>query len=885
MKFGLLAAVFAAGVFSFFSPCILPLLPVYLGYFSSGEEEARSPLLHRLGKTAAFLAGLSVVFFLLGFGSGLAGSFLQSSLFKLFCGLLVILMGLHQTGLIVIPLLERQKALSSPVHPGKGLLGAFALGFFFSFGWTPCIGPILSMVLGLSLEEGNGLTGGALLLLYAAGLSIPFLALAAGSHLLLEKVRGLSPYLDKLKFAGGLLIIAMGIWMTAGQVPSLARTPAPDAGPKYAVLNGAPVSLSDWEGKKVYLKFWATWCPVCLTGMNEFSELAEEYAGSGDVVVASVAAPGYSGEMEREQFEAWAAGQGLSFPILLDEGGLLNQKYGIRAYPTSVFLDGRQEVLEVHAGHMSNDQIRRRLDAAAPSPSAAPAEGPAAVEDQAWREEKGAEHLREIFFAGGCFWGVESYFSQIPGVSDVTVGYANGTTEHPTYEEVCSHTTGHAETVHVIYDPKQVSLQTLAEHFFRIINPLTAGRQGNDVGDQYRTGVYYTDEGDLETLQAVLDAEQEKYTAPIVTELTPLRCFYLAEEYHQDYLVKNPGGYCHIDFSSLDDFQPLVDPAAYSRPSDGELRSMLTEEQYLITQKGDTEYAFTGEYDSFFEPGLYVDVVTGEPLFLSRDKFDSGCGWPSFSKPIDPAVLVTHPDTSFGLSRTEVRSRVGDTHLGHVFEDGPKELGGLRYCINSASLRFIPYREMEAAGYGRFMELVTDAPPEAVSVNRRGGDCVVRLGTWEVTYGMLYAEVDQAKKRFETEALGLHNYRVTADDWRSVLEDGRTYADDYFQSAADGLITEMVLSAHSGEDLSLAPEEEAKALSTAQREYAAMTRDSLAASGLTLEDWTLRRKYALLSEKLRKAGGLNEDTIAEWASQAERDQAAMDEIKEMIFAP
>lgn len=181
--------------------------------------------------------------------------------------------------------------------------------------------------------------------------------------------------------------------------------------------------------------------------------------------------------------------------------------------------------------------------------------GPATIEDQEWREREKADKLREIFYAGGCFWGVESYFARIPGVDSVTVGYANGKTENPSYEAVCSHTTGYAETVHVVYDPELVSLQTLTEHFFLIINPVTLNQQGNDVGDQYRTGIYYTDEADLETLQSVIDEEQKKYSSPIVTELLPLQCYYLAEEYHQDYLEKNPGGYCHIDFSSLKDFQ------------------------------------------------------------------------------------------------------------------------------------------------------------------------------------------------------------------------------------------------------------------------------------------------------------------------------------------
>ena len=334
------------------------------------------------------------------------------------------------------------------------------------------------------------------------------------------------------------------------------------------------------------------------------------------------------------------------------------------------------------------------------------------IQDQDWQEWEDASRLREIYFAGGCFWGVESYFSQVPGVRSATVGYANGDTANPSYQEVCTGKTGHAETVHLVYDPDQVSLQTLTEHFFLIINPLTLNRQGNDSGSQYRSGVYYTDESDLELLQQVRDAEQEKYTAPIQTELLPLRCYYLAEDYHQDYLEKNPGGYCHIDFSSLADFPRLEQSSAYSRPSDQEIRSMLTEEQYRVTQENATERPFSGEYDQLFEPGIYVDVVTGEPLFLSADKYDAGCGWPSFSRPIDAEAVVESSDTSYGMNRTEVRSRVGDSHLGHVFSDGPAALGGMRYCINSASLRFVPYAEMEKEGYGDLLSLVTDAAGE-----------------------------------------------------------------------------------------------------------------------------------------------------------------------------
>lgn len=312
--------------------------------------------------------------------------------------------------------------------------------------------------------------------------------------------------------------------------------------------------------------------------------------------------------------------------------------------------------------------------------------------------------LRDIYFAGGCFWGVEEYFSRMPGVRDVTVGYANGTKENPTYEEVCSGKTGHAETVHVRYDPKVISVKTLAEQFFAIIDPVSRNRQGNDVGSQYRTGIYYVREDDEPVLASVMAAVRKKYAQPLAVELTPLKKYYLAEEYHQDYLKKNPGGYCHIDFSSLKDVRiekiPIVNPGKYAKPSDAVLKKTLSAESYAVTQKGATERAFSGEFWDHKKPGIYVDIVTGEPLFSSADKFDSGCGWPSFSKPIEPAAITEHADNSYGMKRIEVKSRAGDSHLGHVFPDGPKDKGGLRYCINSAAIRFIPYEEMEKQGYG-----------------------------------------------------------------------------------------------------------------------------------------------------------------------------------------
>lgn len=315
--------------------------------------------------------------------------------------------------------------------------------------------------------------------------------------------------------------------------------------------------------------------------------------------------------------------------------------------------------------------------------------------------------LEEIWLAGGCFWGVEAYMSRVYGVYDVTSGYANGHTENPTYEQVVRGNTGYAETVHVTYDPERVNLEKLLTYFFKIIDPTILNQQGNDRGEQYRTGIYYKNEADREIIDQVIAAEQERYDNPIVTEVEPLTRFTLAEEYHQDYLEKNPDGYCHVEFDSLEDQEipSLIDPALYPKPSEAEIKAKLTAEQYEVTQGKGTERAYSNEYWDNYDPGIYVDVVTGEPLFSSADKYDSMCGWPSFTKPIDPAVVIEYEDTSYNMVRTEVRSRTGDSHLGHVFNDGPKDQGGLRYCINSAAITFIPQAEMEEAGYGYLVYL------------------------------------------------------------------------------------------------------------------------------------------------------------------------------------
>lgn len=310
---------------------------------------------------------------------------------------------------------------------------------------------------------------------------------------------------------------------------------------------------------------------------------------------------------------------------------------------------------------------------------------------------------KEIYLAGGCFWGVQAYIDRIFGVEYTNVGYANGKSEQTDYNSIKK--TGHAETVYVVYDPDKIILDELLGYYYGIIDPTSLNKQGSDQGTQYRSGIYYVDGEDRKTIESVTAKEQAKYSGKIVTEIKPLENYILAEDYHQNYLEKNPGGYCHIDLSKIPREKPKVNPEDYPKPPIEEIKKKLTDLQFSITQESSTEYPFKNEYWDNKEAGLYVDIVTGEPLFSSLDKYDSGTGWPSFTRPIQWDVVTYNIDESGGMKRIEVRSRSGDSHLGHLFYNGPIEEGGLRYCINSGALDFIQFDELKDRGYEKFKVL------------------------------------------------------------------------------------------------------------------------------------------------------------------------------------
>ena len=328
-----------------------------------------------------------------------------------------------------------------------------------------------------------------------------------------------------------------------------------------------------------------------------------------------------------------------------------------------------------------------------------PAHAPGAHDADVDATADAASGRRTAYLAGGCFWGLEAYLGRIEGVTGTTVGYAQSTIDSPSYDQVCSGSTDAVETVRVDFDPRRVTLRTLALLMVEVIDPFSVDRQGNDVGRQYRSSMLFTDDEQRTVYDGVVDrvAALTGRTPAIVVE--GLRNFFPAEEHHQNYLDKNPGGYCHISLAAMS--------RVAERQRWVEKAWSLDPERFAVTQLSATERPFDNEYDHQFSPGIYVDVLSGTPLFLSSDKYDSGCGWPAFSRPIDPASLTERRDDSIpGRPRIEVRSAGTGIHLGHVFDDGPDDRGGLRYCMNSASLRFIPRDQMAAEGYGDYLALL-----------------------------------------------------------------------------------------------------------------------------------------------------------------------------------
>ena len=362
---------------------------------------------------------------------------------------------------------------------------------------------------------------------------------------------------------------------------------------KLKDINGKEYTFP--QGKKVYIKAWASWCPICLASLEEFNNIDKS---KEDFEIVSVVFPGKNGEKKEKDFIEWYKGLGYNnITVLIDEKGELIKKARIRAYPTSVLINEKGEIEKSQPGVLSLEDMRRFVGS-----KKIENKSEDSSKDVAKTSQGAKEDIREIYLAGGCFWGIEAYMERINGVIDAVSGYANGNTENPSYQDVVYRNTGHAETVKVTYDANKLPLGTLLEYYFKVIDPTSLNKQGNDRGTQYRTGIYYTDPKDEKVITDKLASLQKRYSKKVVVENKKLKNFYKAEEYHQDYLKKNPNGYCHIDITKADEV--LIDPEQYKKLSQEELRNTLTDEEYRVTQLNATERAFTNRYWNFFEKGI-----------------------------------------------------------------------------------------------------------------------------------------------------------------------------------------------------------------------------------------------------------------------------------------
>jgi peptide methionine sulfoxide reductase msrA/msrB len=723
MNTTLFISSFLAGLLTALTPCVLPLLPVLIGS-TAASSNPKKPWIVTLS------LGLSIVLFTLLLKASVFFIDVPEVFWTTLCGGIVFVYGVFLLFPSLWDVLSLKLGLGRNAQSwllkassADSLWGAILVGAALGPVFTSC-SPTYLLILATVLPA-HFIAGLLYLLIYVFGLMLVLGLIAYFGQRMIMRLKWASHPEGLFKRSMGALLVLVGLLvasdstksieaslLNSGYDPSkieqqwlgnpsgaLNKPLAQNKSEHYQEYSAKKVALAQSKGQPYALFFHATWCPTCQALEKTIIEHSDKLPN-----------------------------QSLIFKVDYDSSPELKKQLQVLTQSTVVFFNDKGQVSDRKV-NPTFDRIVQGLSGKTTLPSQSflnPKLG------QALQQLKSAKStfptaqayftflqkdksLEQATFAGGCFWCLEGPFEAEEGVVEAFSGYAGGTFEHPTYEEVSSGKTNAREAVDVFYNPKAISYSKLLEVYWRQIDPTDAAGQFADQGLQYTTAIFYRNEEQKKSAQASKKKlEESGQFVQVATQILPFERFHLAEEYHQDYYLKSADEYHRYKMGSgrektiqqnSGSFDAIFKPKPYTKPNSEKIKSMLNQNAYAVTQEGATEKPFDNAYWDNHAPGIYVDVVTGEPLFSSTDQFDSGTGWPSFTRPIDDHFIQEQEDTTLVVPRTEVKSKIGDSHLGHVFHDGPKDKGGMRYCINSAALRFIPVDKMKEQGYGHYLFL------------------------------------------------------------------------------------------------------------------------------------------------------------------------------------